>query len=159
MARNYGPPPERGREHELLNMFVGTWHAEGQSFGENQDRQQPRANGLPWRSDEVTAWHPGGFFLVQQEIALAGSGALITHSVIAYDAEAGHYVAHAFENHGYYRKYDVAVEGRVWTFGASLERARIEFDADHRQQSVSWEWRPEGDEWLPLCERVNKRIA
>ncbi|MGH9159926.1 MAG: DUF1579 family protein [Vicinamibacteraceae bacterium] len=158
MASNYGPPPVRGHEHQRLSVFVGTWHAEGVSYGEGQDPRQPRAHGLPWKSDETTVWHPGGFFLVQHEHAQAGSGALVTHAVIGYDAAAGEYFAHAVENHGHYRRYIVRVDERVWTFIAELERARIEFSGDFLTQSVMWEWRPFGNEWLPLCDRTNVRV-
>jgi hypothetical protein len=155
---NYGPPPVRGQQHDLLSVFVGTWHAEGVSYGEGQDRARPRAHGRPWKSDETTVWHPGGFFLVQHEHAQTGSGTLITHAIVGFDASAGHYVSHAVENHGHYRRYVIHVVDRVWTLTAELERARIEFSEDLRTQSVVWEWRPFGDEWLPLCERTNVRV-
>lgn len=29
-----------------LNVFIGTWHAEGISFGERQDINNPEANGV-----------------------------------------------------------------------------------------------------------------
>ena len=159
MTSNYGPPPVRGSEHERLDAFVGTWHAEGVSYGEKPNRTQPRAHGLPWSSDEVTVWHPGGFFLIQHEHARAGSGTLITHSVVGYDAAAAHYIAHAAENHGHFRRYVVRVDGLTWTFTAELERARVEFSEDKRTQTVLWEWRPFDKEWLPLCERTNVRIS
>jgi hypothetical protein len=77
---------------------------------------------------------------------------------LGYDSEAGQHVAHAFENHGHYRKYAVRVDGRVWTLTAHLERATIEFSEDGNRQTVLWEWRPFDDEWLPLCERVNIKV-
>jgi hypothetical protein len=159
MAGNYGAPPVRGPQHSRLNVFVGTWHAEGHSYGgEQQDRTQPRARPTRWVSDETTGWHPGGFFLIQSEQAQIGADSLITHAVLGYDADAGQLVAHAFENHGHYRKYAVRVEGRIWTLTAQLERATIEFSEDGNRQTVRWEWRPFDDEWLPLCERVNDKV-
>lgn len=159
MAENYGVPPERRQAHARLGAFVGTWHAEGVAYGgEQQDRAQPRAHQTPWVSDEVSSFHPGGFFLLQREHARIGDVALITHVVLGFDEGAGQYFAHAFENHGHYRKYSVQFEDRVWTFTAELERARIEFSEDGNRQEVLWEWRPFDDEWLPLCERENIRI-
>jgi hypothetical protein len=158
MTSNYGPPPVRGAAHQRLNVFVGTWHAEGVSYGEGQNPKDPRSNGQPWKSDETTVWHPGGFFLLQDEHAQVGAGVLVTHGVIGYDASEGEYYAHAFANHGHYRRYVIDVDERVWTFTADLERARIEFSEDLQTQSVTWEWRPFGDEWLPLCDRTNVRV-
>jgi len=159
MSDNYGPPPVRGPEHERLNVFVGKWHAEGESYGQNQDPDNPRAAPQRWTSDEVTEWHPGGFFVIQREDARTGSAPLITHAIIGYDPESRAYFVHAFENHGYHNTYRGQVNGRVWTFSGERERVRIEFSEDGKTQSVSWEWRPRDDKWLPLCDRTNVRIG
>ena len=159
MTDNYGPPPVQGPPYERLGAFVGRWHAEGQSYGQDQDRNHPRAAPQPWVSEEVTEWHPGRFFVVQREDARTGSDSLITHAVIGYDAETGEYVAHAFENHGHYNRYVGQVDGRTWTFSGERERVRIEFSEDGRRQDVRWEWRPHDDEWLPLCDRTNVRVG
>jgi hypothetical protein len=70
-----------------------------------------------------------------------------------------HYISHAFENHGHYRRYGVAVDGNVWTLSGDLERCRIKFSEEGNRQTVSWEWRAVGDQWLPLCDRVNVRVG
>ena len=159
MSENYGPPPMRGPKHEPLAAFVGTWHAEGQSYGgQEQDPTDPRSHAAAWISDEVTVWHPGGFFIKKDEHAVIDGASLVTHVVIGWDGDTGAFVAHAFENHGFYRRYAVRADGQVWTFTGDTERARIEFSADGRQQTVTWEWRPINDAWLPLCDRSNIRV-
>lgn len=140
-----------------LGAFVGHWHAVGQSFATNKDPTHPRGAAEPWVSDEATEGHPGKFVVVQHEDAMAGSASLITHAVIGYDPASGDYIAHAFENHGHYRRYVVRVVERTWTFTGDTERARVEFSEDGNTQTVRWEWRPDGDEWLPLCDRTNVR--
>lgn len=148
MGDNYGPPPKRGAEHERLGVFVGQWRAEGTSFGGGSPAR--------WISEETTRFHDGGFFLIQDERAKIGDGSeLLTHAVIGFDGTS--YYAHAVENHGFYRRYDVRNDGRIWTFASSTERARIEFSDDGNKQTVVWEWRPRDDRWVPLCERVNVR--
>ena len=94
-------------------------------------------------------WQDGEFFLVQDERAIIGANPFDTLSVMGVDAKTGRYFARSFENHGFYRHYDVAVDGRVWTLTGETERARTEFSADGRTQTISWEWRPQ-DRWLPL---------
>ena len=158
MPDNYGPPPVHGPEHERLGAFIGKWHAEGQSYAQNQDRKNPRAAAQPWISDEVTEWHPGRFVVIQREDARIGSDALITHSVIGYEPQAREYIAHAFENHGHHNRYVGRADGRTWTFTGDRERVRIVFSEDGRTQTVTWEWRPHDDEWLPLCDRTNIRV-
>jgi len=75
---------------------------------------------------------------------------------MGWDEGTGRYFARSFENHGFYRHYEVAVEGRVWTLSGESERARIELNEDGRRQTIAWEWRP-NDVWLPLCDRVATR--
>ena len=62
-----------------------------------------------------------------------------------------------FENHGFYRHYEVVVEGKEWTVTGETERARIQFSEDGKTQTITWEWRP-GGQWLPLCDRVARRL-
>ncbi len=150
-------PPARGDQHEALSVFLGQWRAEGDSYGSpNQPEDDPKSAPEPWVSTHVGRWHTGGFFLVEEERARIGGRPFDTLSVMGVDAETGRYFAQAFENHGFTRRYDVAVDGRVWTFSGEHERARVEFSADGRTQTVTWEWRPDGP-WLPLCDRVARR--
>ena len=140
MADNYGPPPVLGPEQERLGVFVGKWHAEGLSYASGQDPRNPRASAVPWVSDELTEWHPGGFFVIQQEDAKTGSEPLITHVVIGYEPEMGKYVAQAFENHGHHNKYVGTVDGCIWTFKGERERVRL----SSARMATSRRWRGSG---------------
>lgn len=147
-------PPARDARHDALAVFLGRWRAEGTSYGgPDQSSANPKGAGQPWTSTHTGAWHSGAFFLVQDERAATGPDPFDTLSVMGVDAATGRYFARSFENHGFARHYDVAADGRVWTVTGERERARIEFSADGRTQTVAWEWRPE-DAWLPLCDRV-----
>ena len=149
--------PVRGAQHDALEVFLGDWKAEGLSFGgPNQDARNPRANPTRWSSTHRACWHTGRFFLIQDERAQV-DGPFDTLSVMGWDDDAGRYFARTFENHGFYRHYDMAVDGSMWTIIGKTERARIEFSVDSRQQTVTWEWRPQ-DAWLPLCERVATKV-
>ena len=150
-------PPVRGARHEALAAFLGRWHAEGKSYGTpRQPRDDPKSAPEPWTSTLTARWYTGEFFLVQDERAMSGGNPFDTISIMGVDAKTGRYFARTFENHGFYRHYDVTVEGRVWTFTGATERARVEFSADGRTQTIVWEWKPE-DRWMPLCDRVARR--
>jgi len=150
-------PPTRGKEHEALDAYLGRWRAEGTTFGTpKQTDADPRGAPEPWVSTHIAMWHTGKFFLIQDERATTAGGPFDTLSVLGVDAKKGGYFARAFENHGFYRHYDVAVDGNVWTFTGETERARIEFSENRRTQTITWEWRPK-DQWLPLCDRVATR--
>ncbi len=151
-----GAAPVRGPRHEALAVFLGSWRAEGKSFGgPKQSKPDPKGSPVPWTSSHDTRWHTGQFFLIQDERANSG-GPFDTLAILGVDEE-GEYFARTFENHGFYRHYRVTVSGSVWTFTGKSERARIEFSPDARSQTITWEWRP-ADQWLPLCDRVAVRV-
>ena len=150
--------PKRGLAHEALAVFLGSWSAEGTSYGgADQSGGDPRANGVPWVSEHRGYWHTGRFFLVQDERARLGGEVFDTLSIMGVEAETGMYFARGFENHGFYRNYPVTRDENVWKVNGDIERAMITFGDDNRTQTIAWEWRPKG-EWLPLCDRVATRI-
>ena len=150
-------PPTRGPQHEALAVFLGRWHAEGDSYGSpSQSPDDPTGDAEPWVSTHTARWHTGEFFLVQDERATTGGRPFDTLSVMGVDARTGRWFARCFENHGFYRHYDVDRDGRQWTFTGERERATIDFTDDGRMQTIRWEWRP-ADRWLPLCDRVARR--
>jgi hypothetical protein len=156
-ASDHEAPPTRGVQHDLLAVFLGRWRATGQAYGSpKQPQDDPKSAPETWTSTHVGRWHTGEFFLIQDERAIVGSSPFDTLSIMGVDLATGRYFARSFENHGFYRRYDAAVDGRIWTLTGEWERARIEFSADGRTQTISWEWRPKG-RWLPLCDRVATR--
>jgi hypothetical protein len=150
--------PVRSPLHDALEMFVGEWRAEGLSFGDlHQSIANPKAIARPWKSTHSARWHSGRFFLLHDERAHVGAQPQDTVSVMGVDAASGELFAHAFENHGFARRYGVRVDGRRWTFEGTTERALIDFSADGRTQRIVWEWKPR-ERWLPLCERTAVRV-
>ncbi|WP_310570535.1 hypothetical protein [Gemmatimonas sp.] len=149
--------PVRDHKHRALNVFLGEWRAEGQSYGSShQPVEDPRSAAELWVSAHTGQWHTGEYFLIQDERAVIGGKPFDTLSVMGVDANTGHHFARTFENHGFYRHYDVLVDRRVWTITGERERAQIEFSEDGRTQTIAWEWRPK-DRWLPLCDRIARR--
>ncbi|MEJ7684435.1 MAG: hypothetical protein WKG06_42630 [Segetibacter sp.] len=45
-----------------LDVLIGKWHAEGQSYADAQQKDNPYASAVPWTSDESYEWLPGNFF-------------------------------------------------------------------------------------------------
>lgn len=147
-------PPKRGKHHEALGVFLGNWKAEGTSYGgTDQSDADPRANGVPWKSTHTGHWHPGEFFLIQDERAWVGGGPFDTLFVLGVDNDRGECFARTFENHGFARHYALKADGYTWTLTGQTERASITFSEDNRKQLVVWEWQVDG-KWLPLCDRT-----
>jgi hypothetical protein len=158
VANDAEAPPIRSAEHERLAVFLGQWEAEGTSYGgTDQTGDDHRANGVAWTSTHTGRWHTGEFFLLQDEQARPGGQVFDTISVMGVDPATGRYFCRSFENHGFFRDYDVAVDGYQWQITGPHERATITFSDDSRIQTHSWEWKP-GAEWLPLCDRIARRV-
>ena len=56
----------------------------------------------------------------------------------------------------------MTVAGRVWTITGATERAQIEFSADGRTQTLTWEWRPKDRSGCRCatgwrCARIDRR--
>ena len=54
----YPDPVQRGVAHERLSVFIGTWHAEGESYAAGHTTNDPRGSVEQWVSDETYAWLP-----------------------------------------------------------------------------------------------------
>ena len=160
MAENTGSQaPQRGAEHERLSVFLGKWHAEGESYAAGQSKDNPRSAVEKWSSDETFEWLPGKFFLLQRWDAMIGANAFNGIAIVCCDPETDNYTTRSYENHGFIRDYATRVDGDVWTFAGGTERARIEFTDGGDRQKINWEWRKAGEDWLPLCDRVAKRVG
>ena len=146
--------PHPTPEHRLLNVFVGQWAAEGDSYTGEPSPGQPHRSTVNWRSDESYAWLPGEFFLEHRFDALAGDRALRGIEILGYDSATNSYFADFFENYGFRPKYQVSVRGREWTFVADSSRATVLFSEDGNRMTVHWDWRPDGEDWQPLCDRT-----
>lgn len=108
-------------EHEEMAVFLGDWHAEGTSYGgDEQSLDNPHAGASPWTSIHSARWHSGNYFIVQDERA---NGPFDTLSLMGWDAEAGRYFVRTIENHGFARDYSVTVYGRARSMDAD-RRAR-----------------------------------
>ena len=155
-------PPKLTKKHEALDVFLGDWRAEGWSFGQpNQQADDPKAAGEKWTSTHTGKWHTGKFFLIQDERAMIGvedSPPFDTISIMGVDPETHEYFARSFENHGFFRLYEVERAGNSWMFVGATERVRIEFSEDAKRQTITWEWLKDGT-WLPLCDRVATRSS
>ncbi len=156
--KSVAKPAERGAAHEHLSVFIGKWHAEGESFAAGQTKKDPRGAIEKWISEETYEWLPGQFFVIQNWDAKTGANPFKGTAIMHYDADTGNYMTRSYENHGFIRDYIARVEGDTWTFSGETERARIEFEDGGKTQKIAWEWRKPGQEWLPLCDRIAKRV-
>jgi hypothetical protein len=149
--------PKPSAAHKRLEVFIGTWHAEGTSYGVGQDSADPRPAGAPWTSDESYEWLTGGFFVLHRWDAMAGSfsGA----EIMGYDEAEGGYFTRMFDNVGHHPNYRASVDGHVWNFTEAKTRATVTVQGGGDQMTFNWEWKNGGRKWLPLCDRVAVRVS
>ena len=146
--------PKPSAAHKRLEAFIGTWNAEGTSYGgETQDAADPRAAGVPWISDESYEWLPGGFFVLHRWDAQSFKGA----EIMGYDESEGGYFTRMFDNAGHHPDYRANVDGNVWSFTEAQSRATVTVDEGGNEMTFNWEWKNGGRKWLPLCDRVAVR--
>lgn len=158
-SKNTDATPIRGRLHDALSVFLGDWRAEGMSFGgTDQSGSDPKANGVPWVSTHTARWHTGDFFLIQDERAQLQGKPFDTLSIMGVEPAGVGCFARTFENHGFYRHYNLSVDHRTWLLEGKTERARTVFSADGKTQTITWEWWQDGN-WLPLCDRIATRVS
>lgn len=141
-----------------LGVFIGKWHAEGQSYGNGQHNDKPYLSAVPWISDESYEWLPGNFFILHSWDAKLGDSVFIGTEIIGYDEKEGGFFTRFFDNSGFHPEYKVTVEGNTWNFTEPSSRAKVTVDNDENKMTFNWEWRKEDKDWLPLCDRVAIRI-
>jgi hypothetical protein len=138
-----------GHEQRLLEVFVGHWKINGKNAP-----GAPGAPGAKVQGEESYEWMPGDFFLIGRFIHRFGDGDR-THegtAVFGFDPLSGAFSADHFDNLGYHRHYDLAVNDRVWFFKGRWERAVLRFDKCDRSFEIEWEISKDGSNWKPLCE-------
>ncbi len=147
----------KSSELNQLNCFIGTWHAEGTSFGEIQDVNNPKDNGVKWVSDETYQWLPGNCFVIHNWHAKTGNSVFIGTEIIGYDEKTGKFYTYFFDNNGNHPIYTATVRGNEWNFFEENTRATITVE-DQDTIIYNWEWKHDGSDWLPLCNRIAKRV-
>ena len=160
MENNQGNSKQLDQQAALkkLDVFIGKWHAEGQSYAEGQQKDNPLASAVPWTSDESYKWLPGNFFILHKWDAKLGDNAFIGTEIIGYDEKKGVFFTHFFDNAGFHPEYKATVDVNVWNFTEPSSRAKVTVDNDKNKMTFHWEWRKEDNDWLPLCDRVATRI-
>jgi hypothetical protein len=142
----------------LLGAFIGKWHAEGTSYADGQQIDDPYASATPWTSDESYEWLPGGFFVLHHWDAMAGNRVFKGTQILGFDTKEGGYFTRHFDNSGNHPEYRGKVSGDTWTFANETTRVTVTIAGDGNSMNFDWEWKMQGEKWLPLCQRTARRV-
>jgi hypothetical protein len=144
------PPKVPGEQHRLLDVFIGRWHAEGETFDELGTRHT-------MSSQNSYEWLPGGFFLVHLwHNTVDGSEIHRGEEIIGWDAANECYFSRFFDSLGNYREYRVDERGDTWTFAGKWERAEVAMSGDG--MIIKWESTSDGKNWRALCDLKATRL-
>lgn len=137
------PSPDQGPSHRLLEAFVGTWKVEGVSNGSS----------VPVESSgtEDYRWLEGEFFLEYRWTRMYGKQKHSGIGLIGFDKAKDGYFTKNFDNLGYYREYETAIDKGLMTLKGETERATIGLNAAENNITIDWEFSKDGKTWSPLC--------
>lgn len=135
-------PAGPGVEHALLQPFVGRWRTRGQV------RATADAPAVEIEGTDSYEWLPGGFFLLHRVDVRIGGQPAQALEVIGWDADAGSFFMHSYDDHGNTGIMRMSVREDVWTFLGDAERFTGGFSDGGDTLSGHWE-RRDGSEWLP----------
>jgi Protein of unknown function (DUF1579) len=153
-------PPKLGVGHQRLNVFVGTWHTEG------QQREGPIGPAASIRALETYEWLPGEFFLVHRFKGRVGDGEAECIEIIRYDAQSQSYPTHTFYNNGLANEWQSHERDGTWTLagdwhmqGKSVKvRCTTAFtDAGHAMRRT-WEQSCDGSSWETFWDVKSSKV-
>jgi hypothetical protein len=150
-----GPAPIPALKY--LDVFVGKWHAEGESYAEAQPGTAEVEGNAKWISDETFEWLPGGYFLLHRWDGRVGSREFTGIEIFGYDELTKQYFVHSYDNMGNRPAYVLVLEDNSWIFREPSTRATVKESIDGSTMTWNWQWKHPHGEWLPLCDRVATR--
>src|SRR5690349_1880665 len=106
----------RGREQDMLEMFIGSWQVRGYN-----EPSAPQAGRASVTGTQEFHWLPGEFFLRGSWQHRFGERSHRGVSIVGFEPEHGLYFAHHYDNLGYFRSYTLDLIGRTWTVTGQFE--------------------------------------
>jgi hypothetical protein len=139
-------PRQVTSEHRKLDVFLGRWRVSGTT-----GLSAPAETRLS--GEDSYEWLPGGFFMANRWHHHLDTGQeLVGTGVLGHLPEAPMFFAQSFDSLGHERRYDLSVEGRVWSYLGPWERATLEFADDGQSFTARWEMSRDGEGWTRLCD-------
>jgi len=139
-AQEFQLPAKPGPEHKLLDVFIGTWKAEG----ETKDGRTVSIQAM-----DSYEWLPGGYFLIHRTDARLGDDTYQSTEIMGYDAAQKAYFMRFFDSWGQTGTYQATVLNNTWTITGTSGRATIVVSDDGNTLTAHWEMSPNGSDWQP----------
>lgn len=88
--------------------------------------------------------------------ARTGDSSFIGTEIIGYDETRKQFYSYHFDNSGNHPVYTATVDGDKCNFFEKNTKVKITIN-DEDTITFNWEWKHDGSDWLPLCNRVAKK--
>lgn len=148
-------------EHELLEIFLGSWHMEGRQL------EGPAGPAAPVNAIQKYEWLSGGQFLVHRFEGHIGDSTAACVEVIGYDIDRRSYRAHTFYDNGRMNVWDITERDGQWRAYGDWNagdrtrkiRCTTTFGDDRTTMKSTWEHSIDGHKWQPFWEVSARKIV
>lgn len=135
-----------GRDHKLLEVFVGEWTTTGHVKAHGGNPQ------MPVTAIDTYQWLAGGYFLEHRFEARIGEDTITGVELIGYDETAKNYPMYSFDSQGNSVLMHATVDKNVWSIVGETERSRLVVDDDENGMTAHWERLDEDENWIAWME-------
>lgn len=141
------------REHTSLEVFVGKWAIEGQSFAYTAAAMPTKIKGIA-----TYEWLAGGFFLCYKWDRYFDFENHKGMGIISHDENAHSFAITNYDSQGNIKSYQISHDEGIWKFDGKKERATIQFDANEGSFVEQWEILVPKKGWQALCKLHARKI-
>lgn len=153
------PVREPSPEHRKLEVFVGTWRAEG------QQKDGPFGPSAPIRATQTWEWLTGKLFLVLRFEGKVGDAPAACIEVTGYDSVKRSYPTHTFYNDGNSMQWRLHERGDTWIRTGALQqhgktievRCTTLFNESRDTMTARWEFSNNRSAWQTFWEIMATR--
>ncbi len=140
-------------EIQRLQIFVGKWNTEGQTYA-SLDSPAVKVAFI-----DTYEWLSGKFFLVHRADGQIGNEASSTIEFIGYDASIQMYTCRSFDSRGNADQFQANLRDHTWTIEGKSVRFTGVFASTGNTLTGTWERAGDGLNWIPWMDVKLTKIA
>jgi hypothetical protein len=144
--------PDRPRELQRLDVFIGRWMTEGETVAE------PDSPAVPIVASDVYQWLPGGHFVMHPAYGCIGTVGVGGLEIIGYDHATREYQCEFFDSQGNETPQTLSNSDNVWTWQGTRARCTGVFTPDGKTMTARHERSDDGSHWVPSMNVVLGKV-
>jgi hypothetical protein len=144
--------PQRGAEHDRLQVFIGKWINEGYVVDADGNESSRIL------TSDIYEWIPGRFFVLHEAYGRIGDLDVGATEIIGYDAAAESYVAFLFDSSGGINRSALTANGDAWTWKGETTGCTAVFTDGGTVQTAHHVRLDDSGQWVPSMEVVLRKI-